>query len=326
MRTQQLSILKQNLKPVSLLVAFALVAACQPKAQTPTAVVYSTMTAPPPTASQTPKPTLAASEPPGPMASPTGTPDISRMRVISSEFHSPNGRWLITATSALPIDESGVAFGDHTYAQVKVFETEGGKDWTPIDRWSPGGCLGSGGYEPLLWAADGQDLCITYRPVPDGCGVFVNGSDLWELDLETGLFVQIVPRVGLWLSLSPDETRLAYVGYGDQGLVIRDLRTGEERDVKLDPGEEYDAGHVVWSPDGRAIMLTLAFETCGAKPIGSTSVIRVDLPNLEQTTLVSEDERAFETIEWPTPDQILLRDATGGYWWMNPDTGEITPK
>lgn len=279
--------------------------------------------APAQAATGAPNATYVATQGPRPTPSRIPTPDLSRMKVESQDFLSPDGTWVMTSTRGLPFDERGIQFTDYAYDHVKVYNAQTQVEWVPIERWSHYG-LGFGIYVPLLWTPDARFLYMTYKPVPAGCAVFVNGSDLWRLDLYTGSFIPIVAEVGLWLSLSPDQTSLAYIGYGDRGLVIQDLGTGHEQEVKLDPGKEYDAGHIVWSPDGRALILTLAFETCGTKPIGSTSVLRIDLAALEHKTLIHEDERAFTSLEWWTPDQVLLTDHAGKPWWLDPNTGKLT--
>jgi hypothetical protein len=135
--------------------------------------------------------------------------------------------------------------------------------------------------------------------------------------------VQMAPSAGLWLSLSPDETTLAYVAYGGRGLVLRDLGTSTEREVKLDPGQNYTAGHIVWSPDGAALALTLALEPCSTNWAAAVAVLRVQVETLEQRTLIQEDERLFVTTQWPEPDQVLLQDEVGNSWWMDADTGQV---
>lgn len=44
---------------------------------------------------------------------------------------------------------------------------------------------------------------------------------------------EVVSDVWFWIALAPDEGKLAYVGYGGRGLVVRDLATGEEREAGL---------------------------------------------------------------------------------------------
>ncbi len=226
-------------------------------------------------------------------------------------------------TVALPVT-SGTPVSNNYYTQLKLQKTDG-DEWTVVDEWSEWG-LGYTIPYPLHWSHDGKYLYFTNKPVPDGCAVFVNGSDLYRINLDDGSVGEIVPPVGLWLSLSPDETRLAYIGYGGRGLVIRDLVTGIERETRLDPGKDYQAGHIVWSPDGTAVILALAIQPCSTDWADSTSIVRVDVATLEQVTLLREDKRLFIPIEWETAEKVLLQDKEGDYWLMDTATGRVSKK
>jgi hypothetical protein len=255
---------------------------------------------------------------------PTATPDLADFRVDMWSYTSPDGKWTAQVIVALPvIDDTAVS--SNYYAQLKLSKTDGTTEWIIVDEWSEWG-LGYTVPQPLHWSHDGRYLYFTNKPVPDGCAVFVNGSDLRRVDLSDGSVREIVPSAGLWLSLSPDETMLAYIGYGDRGLVIRDLATGTERETKLDPGKDYQAGHILWSPDGTTIMLALAIRPCSTDWAESTSIIRVDVATLGQVALIQEDKRLFVPVEWTTSNQVLLKDKGGDYWLMDVRTGQVTRK
>jgi len=277
----------------------------------PTAPAVARTTAETSTARVTVTPTKVA-------GTPTATPDLTEMEVDTWSFASPDGKWRAHGLVAFPVNGR-----EKYYTQLKVEETDGAAEWTAVDEWSRL-ALGYTTPQPLHWSRDGRYLYFTNRPVPDGCAVFVNGSDLNRLDLSDGSVAAVVPHSGLWLSLSPDETTLAYIGYGGRGLVVRDLATGAERETKLDPGQGYAAGHIVWSPDGTALVLTLAIRTCSTNWAESVSVVRVEAATLKQATLIREDERLFTTVEWPTPDKVLLKDDGERLWWMDAGTGQVT--
>jgi hypothetical protein len=107
---------------------------------------------------------------------------------------------------------------------------------------------------------------------------------------------------------------------------VRDLATGVEREMRLDPGQNYAAGQIVWSPDGAALALTLAIHPCSFGWAESVSVVLVEVTTLKQTTLIHEDKRLFTTAEWSAPDRILLKDDDGNSWWMDLETRQITTK
>lgn len=252
------------------------------------------------------------------------SPDLGEMDVRDEwNSTSPDGAWSARGLAAFP--ESGEV--DRYYTRLTVARSDGTQEWTVVDAWSEL-ALGYTTPQPLRWSSDGRHFYYTNRPVPDGCAVFVNGSDLQRVDLSDGSVTEMVPAVGLWLSLSPDETKLAYVGYGDRGLVLRDLATGDERQTAIEAAEEAEdthLGHVVWSPDGEALMLTVAMNACGPQENRRHAIVRIAAGTLSQTSVVPESDRLFVTAEWPEPHRVLLEDGNGETWWLNPETGDIAP-
>jgi Tol biopolymer transport system component len=291
--------------------------------QLPSTLATSTTTPFRPTPTNTPRPTLAPAPSPTPRPSPT--PDLGAMQETTTSFTSPDGEWVMRVARALPLDDQGELYADYGHDRVEVSSSDGTRSWTVIEEWFTLG-LGLGGYEPYLWTPDGRYLYITYVPVPDGCALFVNGTDLRKVDLGSGEVTQLVPPVGLNISLSPDEDTLAYIGYRDRGLVLRDLETGQERQVDVYQSGDEAAGDILWSPDGSALVLTLAHQPCTTNWATSTSILRVDAETLEVTPLIEQDQRLFTTTEWSQPDQVILKDDNENLWTMDPGTGEAIPQ
>jgi Tol biopolymer transport system component len=210
---------------------------------------------------------------------------------------------------------------------LTVARSDGSQEWLVVEDWSER-ALGHTTPRPLRWSQDGRYLYFTNRPVPDGCAVFVNGSDLQRVSLADGSVTEIVPAVGLWLSLSPNEDKLAYVGYGDRGLVLRDVATGRERQTQIkaaeEPGDTH-VGHIVWSPDRKSLMLTVAIDACGPPENRAHTIVRVDAETLSQTTIITQDDRLFTTDAWPQAARVLLKDRDGKSHWLNPKTGSLEP-
>jgi hypothetical protein len=252
-------------------------------------------------------------------------PDLSQMDV-REEWTSPSigGIWIARGLAAFP-REGQEEHSSRYYQRLTIARSDGSRDWTVVDRWSAL-ALGYTTPQPLRWSSDGRFFYFTNRPVPDGCAVFVNGSDLQRVDVADGIVTELVPAVGLWLSLSPNETMLAYAGYGDRGLVLQDLSEGSERQTQIEAAAETpDAhlGHVVWSPDGTALMLTVAFNACGPAEERTHALVRVDAETLSQTTVIPRDDRLFTTLAWPQTDRVALLDQDDSAWDLDPWTGNL---
>jgi len=252
----------------------------------------------------------------------TPTPDLTDLDIHTWSSSSPDGVWTAETTAAFPIVDGTNAVESHYYTQLKVTRGDHTMEWTAVDEWSRW-ALGYTTPRPLDWSTDGRCLYLTNRPQPDGCCLFTNGSDLQRLDLSDGTVTEIVPSVGLVLSLSPDEQTLAYVGYRDRGLVLRDLATAKERSVNMDDTVQGSIGSLVWSPDGTALMLTVAFPKCAPEDHRMHSIVRVDVATLSAAPLISQDARLFTTTEWPDAGRVVVTDRNGDQWWIDPVTGQV---
>lgn len=253
---------------------------------------------------------------------PTATPEFTDLDMHTWSSSSPDGVWTAETTAAFPIVDDTNADESHYHARLKVTRGDHTVEWTAVDEWSRW-ALGYTTPQPFHWSRDGRYLYFTNRPVPDGCALFTNGSDLQRLDLSDGTVTEVVSSVGLVLSLSPDEQTLAYVGYRDRGLILRDLATGEERSVNMDDRVQGSTGSLVWSPDGTALMLTVAFPKCAPEDHRMHSIVRADVATLSATTLIAQDVRLLTTTEWPEADRVVLTDKTADRWWMHPATGQM---
>jgi hypothetical protein len=282
---------------------------------TPTLLPAVTSTASP-TLTPMPSPTLI------PTLTPVPTPEV--IVAIEAPYTSPSGRW-----SAIVME--GFFDGDQRSAILKVVSDDGDIAWiaetiTTTDIWDQ--------FEwaiPFAWSQSEGYLYFTHHVRGDGCSPPMNGSDLYRLDLRNGEVVELVPRIGRWLALSPDESTLAYLSFErERGLVIRDLASGSERSTQLFI-EEPDAAegivftsHLLWSPDGQTLVLTADIDTCQHPDLLSTSIVRIDVDTLAQTTLVQEDKRWLTTVGWSDLGRVLVKDKNGQYWWMDPITGMVT--
>ena len=209
---------------------------------------------------------------------PTPTRKSPNDRTWSAQ--SPDGHWI--AEGALQ-EFWGEPCEVHTSLTVK--RVAGSQAW---EVWSDKQNCGLGGSIPiaLQWSSDGQRFYFTNLVLSDGCAEFSNGSDLHQVNLNTGAVKQIAPAIGSALALSPDETQLAYMG--QRGLIVRDLISGVERESALPTGAQ--AGRLLWSPDGSALVFTLTEQPCS----GIDSIILVDVQTRQQQTLIENDKRGTE--------------------------------
>jgi len=268
---------------------------------------------PPPTSATISSSAATATVSPAPTETPASpTPEIAFTSM------SPDGVW-VAQGAAMPATDAGTR---HTWLDAS--RTDGNVEWRVIDERSEQ-ALGQTTPRPFAWSQDGRYLYFTNFGIPDGCPGFVNGSDLHRVDLSDGSVTEVVPGVGFWLALAPDESKLAYAGYGGRGLVVRELATGEEREVTLDSDVEgAKLGHIVWSPDGTELMLTAGFNLCGPPEKRTYSILRVNMSEGSHSTLIDQDSRLFITQAWHAPGYILLTDKDEHRWEMDVGTGEVT--
>ena len=231
---------------------------------------------------------------------------------------SPDGKWIAEGF----LEGRYLADGVEKYhTQLKVASADGTVEWIVVDEMRTWG-LGYTAPEPFHWSRDGRYLYYTNLPRPDGCVLFINGSDLHRVDLTDGSVTEIVPEAGPVLSLSPDEKMLTYISWGAGELVLRDLVSESERRVALPDVRGGQTGNIVWSPDGAAIMLVTAPDPCDSQ---TRSIVRVDTQGLSSSVLVRDDDRLFTLIDWPEPARARLSDKVGNTWWLDAVTGQLTP-
>ena len=237
---------------------------------------------------------------------------LEGMSVGSQPMTSPDKQWTTNTMIALPRETSG-----EYYQRMSVTSQDDQTTWLVVDEWAPFGAEYTAPF-PLAWSRKEQALFWTYTPTPGGCVVFSNASDLHKLDLRTGASSQLLGPVGQWLALSPDEGRVASVGPGE--LAVYELATGVKQTVTLPEGQ---AGQIVWSPDGRALALTVDNDPCGDPANASTSILRVDTQSMTATALIERDPRRFSTQAWSLLGSVTLADKDGVTWQMDPQTGQV---
>jgi len=228
---------------------------------------------------------------------------------------SPDGRWIAQLFTALqPASE----FAYDSYTRFQVTRTDDSVRWVLVDGWEE---IGLGGTTPLPFHFSRDERYFYYveAGVGDGCGYPF--SHLQRLDLNHGDVTAVVPFTLGPVSLSPDETTLAY-----GTLTLLDMASGLTQTVTLadvPAAALADALSVlfVWSPDSQQVMWTLALNACGPYP--THLIVRVDAETRAAAILLRDETHFTTAFEWPEPERVLLRDNDGNVWWMNPNTGEL---
>lgn len=287
------------------------VVACAAPAQTPTGfvIIPATSTVVRPTATITPATTPTAQ--PTLALSPTPKPKPTQEPLKTTEHRAPNGWWSAQGW--------GEFRGETYHAELRVTRADGQVSWVASQDTNAG--LGVPLPTPLEWSQDGRYLYYTNVPLVDGytCSIPVNGSDLWRMDLSDGSALQLVPEVGLAVSLSPDEQTFAYVSFGpQQNLVLRDLATGEERRAPLPADTQ--AGGIVWSLDSSVMILLVAENPCSEKE--RLSILGVDAITLEQTDILIGDNVHWITLAWGPNGLNLQHDGESVDRWF-PTVSEL---
>jgi hypothetical protein len=323
---------------VLLLLLIGLLVGCAPSeteqsvmltaAPTPTETIAPTMSkAPVPTVTETP--TLTPFPTATPLAypiisTPQDAPNLAQMDVDQWLETSPDGRWQAAGMVAWPQGDN------YEYHEILTVSRSGGSpEWVLVDAWHMSG-LGAAFPAPVRWSQDGQYFYFSNQVTPDGCALFGSRSvDLYKLELATGEVQVLLSGNYFGLSLSPNERLVAAIKQVTREFTILDLDTGEEIAVDIDPGVDYAAGAVVWSPQGDQLALTLAIQPCNgdyAEPglfAVSSSIMLVDAQSGEAQTLIEDDDRKFETVAWDDLDWITLRDKESTLWLLNMETGEL---
>ena len=234
---------------------------------------------------------------------------------------SPDGLWLAEGSMEGPWLEGVQEFYRVT---MLVRSTDRARLWPVADETST---FGLGYTTPAIfrWSGDGRSLYFGYSPVPDGCALFVNFEDLYRLDLSTGAITEMLPPTrSLVIAMSPDEESLAFIEWEEApGLVLQNIDTGEEQRVPLSAAQIDQAGGMIWSPDGSALLVTIAHSPC-LPPDWSHSIVWVDLTTLETRVLIDHDIRRFGVAEWADPARVLLWDESGAGWVLDPVSAELT--
>jgi hypothetical protein len=164
-------------------------------------------------------------------------------------------------------------------------------------------------------------MYFTDVPAPNDCTPFVDGQSLGRVELATGKVQKILPRIGLGMSLSPNESTLAYIANENPlGLVLRDLATGVERQINLQVGDkDVRAGSFVWSDNGTALFLAITVHPCD--PAHSLySIVRIETQTLTPKPLRSQ-QGVLIPVKWEPPAVLWIQNEGGDVWRIDAISG-----
>lgn len=138
--------------------------------------------------------------------------------------------------------------------------------------------------------------------------------------------------------LSPSNARVAFIEYGAAVvLVLREFATGHEQRWPLQAGviegRTIRAGGIAWSPDERALVLTVAAGSLCDLQRPLFTLVRLDVAatdsasdpvQLIERPLIEAGRQLIGAVDWPARDKLLVQDWNGSSWWIDVDTGEAT--
>ena len=97
---------------------------------------------------------------------------------------------------------------------------------------------------------------------------------------------------------------------------------GQERSTEF-PVDE--ASSLSWSPDGRALIMTVDSNVCDPAN-WKRSLVRIETASLASKTLVAADPRLLAITRWAAPERAELTDRDGKLWWLDTTTGAVTAR
>lgn len=255
-------------------------------------------------------------------------PEPDNRVTTMEQFNSPNGEWRAISTVQTPRS------GEEYYQRFVVEKTGSSQRYTLVDGNAPFG-LGYTIMQPKAWSMDGSRLYYGNVPYGGGCALFLNASDLYELDLATGESREVLPPDSAWtLAVSPDTKQVAYHtrNQEESALYILDIASSEyaRLDVASILGND-QLGEIVWSPASDAFAFVIAHDPCRGGWAASTSIYVVNTDNMTLTPYLQKDERLLMPSAWTIPEQPILAawDPTllgkGQEFVLDLTTNTITP-
>lgn len=175
----------------------------------------------------------------------------------------------VTVIDSLNYRFDGQGYLKPGYRQVFVIPAEGGSP-----RQLTEGPFNHGG--PLSWTPDGESLILSSNRNADW-EYDPRNTDLWQVSVASGEMTQLTTRAGPDESpvVSPDGSRIAYLGYDDKRLGYQNARvyvmTLEDRNVRsLTDALDRSVDAVQWAGNSRR--LAIQYDSLGKTVLASLSL------------------------------------------------------
>jgi hypothetical protein len=283
---------------------------------TPGPATEQTAVAPTATATiqTTPQPTMTPG--PSPTMDPITQVMVSQPARIGALQFSPDGRWRAEALIYDCVAVGGDPAAQKSFELLRVVDVVDGTEYQVDSQFINCGGLGAFGLDVLQWSADGRYLFYTphREGQPDG------GCGPWARTI-VAVDTQEWTKTALdQAAASPDGAELA--GWVDRELVIIALEGGE-RGRSPAPLPVEGLGPPVWSPDGARLAYVQTSTFCPA-PTGESAVVLVDAATLQSQVVAASVAPEFAAVEWIDAGRLLVTDAAGSRWELDPATGVMT--
>jgi hypothetical protein len=204
---------------------------------------------------------------------------------------------------------------ENAYEQLILVDPASGERLLADDQLLYCGGLGSYGFEGRYWSPNSRYFYYTTarQGTPDGCGYWAAPLSRYDVASTQNEFLGMG-------SLSLDGTRVATIDPVKQELVIWNIDNGElARFPAFTPSRQ--AGPIAWSPDNQSLVYLQVDSWCPLS--GKSSLVLVDPSRPGQTQLLESQSPTFGSVQWNSPDELILFDENGKEWRFNLLTNEL---
>lgn len=152
--------------------------------------------------------------------------------------------------------------------------------------------------EPLFFTLDEQYLYYQHVGIADGCGLYLGGGNLVQVDLSNGTQTDLENTAGVGSILSPDGQKIAFLSGRNSNNLTLTLYDVDSGDVESIPfslmGRNPAAGSLIFSPDGRQVAFAAQQTSCGE----GWTIGTIDLQTAVLTLYPAENLAFWQPTAW----------------------------